>query len=117
MSHLLKESSKLILVTGGAGFLGSHHCEKLMDTQPEITGPINLGNSNEFTILELAEKVITLTNSSSQIQYLPLPHDDPKQRQPDVFQANEKLNWESSIELGTGLSYTVPYFKEVINQM
>ena len=90
---------------------------RFMDTQPEITGPINLGNPNECTILELAEKVITLTNSSSQIQYLPLPPDDPKQRQPDVSQANEKLNWEASIELGTGLKYTVPYFKEVINQM
>ena len=90
---------------------------RFMDTQPEITGPINLGNPNEFTILELAEKVITLTNSSSRIQYLPLPPDDPKQRQPDVSQANEKLNWEASIELGTGLKYTVPYFKEVINQM
>jgi len=90
---------------------------RFMDTEPEITGPINLGNPNEFTILELAEKVITLTNSSSEIQYLPLPPDDPKQRQPDISQANEKLNWEASIELGTGLKYTVPYFKEVINQM
>tara|TARA_B100001123_G_scaffold345505_2_gene392985 strand:- start:562 stop:1527 length:966 start_codon:yes stop_codon:yes gene_type:complete len=90
---------------------------RFMDTEPEITGPINLGNPNEFTILELAEKVITLTNSSSEIQYLPLPPDDPKQRQPDISQANEKLNWEASIELGTGLKYTVPYFKEMINQM
>jgi len=90
---------------------------RFMDTEPEITGPINLGNPNEFTILELAEKVITLTNSSSEIQYLPLPPDDPKQRQPDISQAKEKLNWEASVELGTGLKYTVPYFKEVINQM
>jgi len=90
---------------------------RLMDTEPEMTGPINLGNPNEFTILELAEKVITLTNSSSEIQYLPLPPDDPKQRQPDISQAKEKLNWEASVELGTGLKYTVPYFKEVINQM
>ena len=90
---------------------------RFMETGPEITGPINLGNPNEFTILELAEKVITLTNSSSEIQYLPLPPDDPKQRQPDISQANEKLNWEANIELSTGLKYTVLYFKEVINQM
>ena len=64
---------------------------RFMDTEPEITGPINLGNPNEFTILALAEKVIELTNSSSKIQHLPLPSDDPKQRQPDISQAKEKL--------------------------
>ena len=90
---------------------------RFMNTEPKITGPINLGNSNEFTILELAEKVIELTNSSSKIQHLPLPSDDPKQRQPDISQAKEKLKWEPTIELGAGLKHTVHYFKEVLNEM
>ena len=90
---------------------------RFMDTEPEITGPINLGNPNEFTILALAEKVIELTNSSSKIQHLPLPSDDPKQRQPDISQAKEKLKWEPTIELGAGLKHTVRHFKEVLNEM
>ena len=90
---------------------------RFMNTEPKITGPINLGNPNEFTILELAEKVIELTNSSSKIQHLPLPSDDPKQRQPDISQAKEKLKWEPTIELGAGLKHTVHYFKEVLNEM
>lgn len=90
---------------------------RFMNTVPEITGPINLGNPNEFTILELAEKVITLTNSSSKIQHLPLPSDDPKQRQPDISQAKEKLKWEPTIKLGAGLKHTVRHFKEVLNEM
>ena len=90
---------------------------RFMDTEPEITGPINLGNPNEFTILALAEKVIELTNSSSKIQHLPLPSDDPKQRQPDISQAKEKLKWDPTIELGAGLKHTVRHFKEVLNEM
>jgi len=90
---------------------------RFMDTEREIIGPINLGNPNEFTILELAEKVIVLTNSSSKIQHLPLPSDDPKQRQPDISQAKETMKWEPSIELDTGLKHTVRYFKEVLNEM
>ena len=90
---------------------------RFMNTVPEITGPINLGNPNEFTILELAEKVIELTNSSSKIQHLPLPSDDPKQRQPDISQAKEKLKWEPTIKLGAGLKHTVRHFKEVLNEM
>ena len=90
---------------------------RLMNTEPEITGPINLGNPSEFTILELAEKVITLTNSSSKIQHLPLPSDDPKQRQPDISQAKEKLKWEPTIKLGAGLKHTIRHFKEVLNEM
>jgi len=90
---------------------------RFMNTVPEITGPINLGNPNEFTILELAGKVIELTNSSSNIQHLPLPSDDPKQRQPDISQAKEKLKWDSTIELGAGLKHTVRHFKEVLNEM
>ena len=90
---------------------------RFMDTELEITGPINLGNPNEFTILALAEKVIELTNASSKIQYLPLPSDDPKQRQPDISQAKEKLKWEPTIELGAGLKHTIRHFKEVLNEM
>ena len=90
---------------------------RLMNTEPEITGPINLGNPSEFTILELAEKVIELTNSSSKIQHLPLPSDDPKQRQPDISQAKEKLKWEPTIKLGAGLKHTIRHFKEVLNEM
>jgi len=90
---------------------------RFMDTEIEITGPINLGNPNEFTILELAEKVIELTNSSSKIQHLPLPSDDPKQRQPDISQAKEKLKWEPTIKLGAGLKHTIRHFKEVLNEM
>ena len=88
-----------------------------MNTEPEVTGPMNLGNPNEFTILELAEKVIELTNSSSKIQHLPLPSDDPKQRQPDISQAKEKLKWDPTIELGAGLKHTVRHFKELLNKM
>ena len=90
---------------------------RFMNTVPEITGPINLGNPNEFTILELAEKVIELTNSSSKIQHLPLPSDDPKQRQPDISQAKKILKWKPTIKLGAGLKHTVRHFKEVLNEM
>ena len=90
---------------------------RFMNTEPEITGPINLGNPNEFTILELAEKVIELTNSSSKIQHLPLPSDDPKQRQPDISQAKKILKWKPTIKLGAGLKHTVRHFKEVLNEM
>jgi len=90
---------------------------RFMDTEPEITGPINLGNPKEFTILELAEKVIELTNSSSKIQHLPLPSDDPKQRKPDISKAKSELGWKPKIELGAGLKYTIRYFSEVLYEM
>ena len=90
---------------------------RFMNTEPEITGPINLGNPKEFTILELAEKVITLTNSSSKIQHLPLPSDDPKQRKPDISKAKSELGWKPKIELGAGLKYTIRYFSEVLYEM
>ena len=76
---------------------------RLMDSGSGITGPINLGNPNEFTILELAQKVIELTGSSSKIVHLPLPQDDPMQRQPIIDLAKEKLDWEPTIELKKGL--------------
>lgn len=87
---------------------------KIMDTASDFTGPVNLGNPNEFTILELAEKVIAMTKSSSKIEFKPLPHDDPKQRQPDISLAREKLGWDINIQLEQGLEKTIPYFQQLL---
>jgi len=78
------------------------------------TGPVNLGNPNEFTIKELAEKILKLTDSSSKIVYEELPQDDPKQRKPDINLAKEKIGWEPEVQLEEGLKKTIEYFKEVI---
>ena len=78
----------------------------------DFTGPVNLGNPSEFTILELAEKIINLTKSSSKIIHKPLPSDDPIHRCPDISLAEEKLGWSPKIELEEGLSKTITYFKE-----
>ena len=86
----------------------------MMNAPDEFTGPVNLGNPGEFTILELAQKVIRLTGSSSDIVFEPLPGDDPRQRQPDISLAREKLNWEPSIELEAGLTPTISYFSELL---
>lgn len=86
---------------------------KLMNSNDEITGPINLGNPNEFSILELAEMVIKLTNSNSKIIFQPLPQDDPRQRQPDITQAKSILNWVPQIPLSEGLVKTIDYFKPI----
>ena len=87
---------------------------KMMDdTKDDVIGPINLGNPNEFTIKELAEKVIKLTGSSSKLTYMPLPGDDPKQRCPDITKAKKILNWEPKIQLEEGLVKTINYFKEL----
>ena len=83
---------------------------RLMETGSEITGPINLGNPVEFTMMELAETVIELTASKSSIEFKPLPVDDPRQRQPDISRARETLGWHPSIELRDGLSRTIAYF-------
>ena len=85
---------------------------RMMNTEDEFIGPVNLGNPNEFSILELAEKVTQLTGSKSKLVFKPLPHDDPKQRQPDITLAKEKLNWQPTIELEDGLQKIVEYFKE-----
>ena len=87
---------------------------RLMKTPDGFTGPVNLGNPVEFTILELAEKVIGLTASKSKIVYKPLPADDPKRRQPDIRLAKEKLGWTPKISLEEGLARTIPYFKEIL---
>ena len=85
-----------------------------METDDEFKGPLNMGNPNEFTIQELAEKVIDLTGSNSKIIYKTLPEDDPKQRQPNIDLAKEKLNWSPEVELTNGLELTIDYFREVI---
>jgi len=87
---------------------------KFMGTPSEITGPINLGNPNEFTILELAEKVLALTDSKSQIIFKPLPKDDPRQRQPDIGLAKEQLGWTPKVNLEQGLKQTIAYFSGII---
>ena len=87
---------------------------KLMNTSKEMTGPINLGNPSEYTILELAQKVIQLTNSNSEIIFEPLPEDDPKKRQPDIILARKILDWESKVSLEEGLKRTIVYFDEIL---
>ena len=79
-------------------------------------GPVNIGNPNEFTILELAEKVIDLIGSKSKIKHLPLPQDDPTQRQPDISLAKEKLDWNPTITLDNGLKKTIKYFEEILSK-
>lgn len=87
----------------------------LMESSDDVTGPINLGNPVEFTIKELAEKVIELVGSQSKIIYHPLPQDDPKQRQPDISLAKEVLGWQPTIQLEKGLDSTIEYFKNELN--
>jgi UDP-glucuronate decarboxylase len=84
---------------------------KLMETGPEVTGPVNLGNPTEFTMLELATKIIELTGSRSTLRYLPLPADDPKQRKPDISIATSVLNWKPKVALDEGLTLTIKDFK------
>lgn len=89
----------------------------MMDTPHEITGPINVGNPNEFTITQLAELVVAKTGSSSTIEYLPLPMDDPQQRQPDIRRAQEVLNWNPEVELDEGLDHTIAYFRSTLTSV
>jgi UDP-glucuronate decarboxylase len=87
---------------------------RLMDG--DHPGPINIGNPNEFTMLELAEQIIDLTGSSSKISHLPLPQDDPKQRQPDISLAKTELDWEPKTELREGLTSTIAYFEKELSE-
>ena len=87
---------------------------KMMNSREEFTGPVNIGNPGEFTILELAQKVIQLTHSSSKIIYQPLPSDDPMQRKPDITLARKELNWEPKVNLEEGLIRTIDFFKTII---
>lgn len=84
---------------------------RMMDSRDDLIGPVNIGNPNEFTILELAQKVIELTGSTSKIVRMPLPPDDPSQRQPDITLAKKELSWSPKIELEEGLIKTIEYFK------
>ncbi|MNL14354.1 dTDP-4-oxo-6-deoxy-D-allose reductase [compost metagenome] len=86
---------------------------KMMGSPNDTIGPINMGNPNEFSIRELAERVIALTGSKSKITFLPLPSDDPKQRKPDIDLAKSALNWEPKIQLEEGLKKTIAYFKSI----
>jgi UDP-glucuronate decarboxylase len=88
---------------------------RMMNSEKSFLGPVNLGNPNEFTMLELAEKIILMTGSSSKIIFMPLPQDDPKQRKPDISLAKKKLgNWEPNIQLEEGLFKAIEYFKIII---
>ena len=87
---------------------------KLMASPEEFTGPVNLGNPEEFTILELAQKVVELIGSKSKIVFKPLPSDDPKQRQPDIKLAVEKLEWKPVVNLEEGLKKTIEYFEPLV---
>ena len=89
---------------------------RMMNAPDDFIGPVNIGNPNEFSILELANKVIALTGSTSKIVYLPLPEDDPLQRQPNIDLAKERLGWEPKIQLEEGLERTVEYFKSLVNK-
>jgi len=86
---------------------------KLMETNDDVTGPINIGNPNEFTIKELAEKIIELTQSSSKLIYKSLPENDPVRRQPDITLANKILGWKPTVELEEGLTHTINYFSDL----
>jgi UDP-glucuronate decarboxylase len=87
---------------------------RFMAAPNDFTGPVNLGNPGEFTMLELAEKIIELTGSKSHIVFYPLPMDDPKQRQPDLALAREKLDWQPIVPLAEGLRHTIAYFDRVL---
>jgi len=87
---------------------------RMMSTASEITGPVNIGNPGEFTMLELAKKIIELTGSRSSLVYQSLPSDDPRQRKPDITLAREKLGWEPKVHLEEGLVKTIKYFKTLI---
>ena len=116
---------KHVLVTGGAGFIGSHFCERLLSdgcdvlcvdnfysgTKDNIVRPMNLGNPEAFTIRDLAKKIVTITGSKSEILYKPLPSDDPVQRQPDITLAKKTIGWSPYIPLEQGLVRTVAYFE------
>lgn len=87
---------------------------RMMDTERSFTGPINIGNPGEFTILELAEKILSLVGGRSKLQFQPLPSDDPRQRQPDIALAREKLGWEPKVALEDGLRETIRYFRSTL---
>jgi UDP-glucuronate decarboxylase len=88
---------------------------RMMSGPDDFTGPVNLGNPDEFTILELAKKIVEITNSKSKIVFKPLPQDDPLQRRPDISLAREKLKWQPAVKLDQGLKKTIKYFDAILN--
>jgi UDP-glucuronate decarboxylase len=88
---------------------------RMMETEIGFTGPVNIGNPNEFTIHELAECVLKLIGGKSKLVYQPLPPDDPRQRQPDITLAKQKLDWEPKVPLEDGLKETISYFRRILN--
>ncbi len=87
-----------------------------MGTGDAVTGPMNLGNPVEFTIRQLAEKVTTLIGTKSKLVFMPLPADDPKQRQPDIAYARQELGWQPTVQLEDGLKKTIAYFDEFLSE-
>jgi UDP-glucuronate decarboxylase len=87
---------------------------RMMQTEPEFIGPVNIGNPGEFSMLELAEMVIRLTGSKSKIVFRPLPYDDPRQRRPNIELAKSKLDWEPKVPLEEGLKRVIAYFKSIL---
>lgn len=87
---------------------------KLMESEDDFTGPVNIGNPNEFTMLELAQIVLRVSNSNSDLVFEPLPSDDPKQRRPNISLASNKLGWQPSIQLEQGIEKTIEYFKQIL---
>jgi UDP-glucuronate decarboxylase len=87
---------------------------RMMETPPDVTGPINIGNPHDFTIRELAELIIKLTGTKSKLRFKPLPSDDPRQRQPDISEAKLTLNWEPKTQLKEGLTKTIAYFDNIL---
>ena len=88
---------------------------RMMDSERGFSGPVNMGNPDEFTMLELAENVLRLTGSHSKLTFKPLPTDDPRQRQPDIALAREKLGWEPKVRLEDGLKQTIAYFRKLLD--
>jgi UDP-glucuronate decarboxylase len=84
---------------------------RLMDSPDDFTGPVNLGNPGEFTMRELAEQILAMTGSRSELVFLPLPPDDPRQRRPDIGLAREKLGWQPEVPLAEGLAKTIAFFE------
>ena len=90
--------------------------DRLMNSPEDVTGPINIGNPGEFTIRELAEKVLAITGSKSRLVERPLPEDDPKQRQPSIERAETLLGWRPTINLDEGLKSTIAYFETLLRE-
>lgn len=89
---------------------------RMMNTSQDVTGPINIGNPTEHTMIELAEKVLRISESKSKLIYMPLPSDDPKQRRPDISKAKTALDWTPKVSIEDGLKETVSYFKKLLNE-